>query len=171
MILAVDVGYKERGARAAGLLFNRWDSAVPARELRVDIAQVAEYVPGQFYLRELPCILELLARLDADPQCVVIDGYVCLGEEERPGLGHHLWTSLGCRIPVIGVAKTYFHGTPVQSELYRGGSLRPLYITSAGIPLDEARDRILTMHGTHRVPSILKMVDALSRAARTGRDA
>jgi deoxyribonuclease V len=163
VILAVDVGYNERAAQAAGVLFNRWDSEAPAREVKVEIGQVAEYVPGQFYLRELPCILELLARLDAEPDCIVIDGYVGLGEEQRPGLGHHLWISLGCRIPVIGVAKTYFHGTPAQSELYRGASARPLYVTSAGMPLDEAKGHIINMHGAYRVPTLLKAVDALSR--------
>jgi deoxyribonuclease V len=165
VILAVDVGYNARGAQAAGVLFERWDSEAPAREVKAGIGPVAEYVPGQFYRRELPCILELLARLDADPECIVIDGYVRLGAEQGPGLGHRLWTSLGCRIPVIGVAKTYFHGTPAESELYRGASARPLYITSAGMPLDQAKDRILSMHGAHRVPTLLKAVDALSRSA------
>jgi deoxyribonuclease V len=163
VILAIDVGYNECGAQAAGVLFTHWSSEVPASQLKVEIGQVAEYVPGQFYLRELPCILELLDCLDVDPECIVIDGYVQLGEEQRAGLGQYLWTALGCRIPVIGVAKTYFHGTPAQSQLYRGASARPLYITAAGMPLDQARECILNMHGAHRVPTLLKAVDVLSR--------
>ena len=49
--------------------------------------------PGQFYKRELPCILELLKQVNPLPNYIVIDGYVYLGGDEKPGLGKHRITS------------------------------------------------------------------------------
>ena len=163
MILAVDVGYFERGARAAGLLFQSWDSEAAHKEIVVDIPQVEDYVPGQFFRRELPCIEMVLASVCEPLLCVVIDGYVSLGDPPVPGLGAHLWERLGCTTPVIGVAKTVFAGTPEISKLYRGASAKPLFITAAGIPINEAKRHILSMKGKYRLPELLKAVDQLSR--------
>ena len=41
-------------------------------------------------------------------------------------------------------------------ELRRDGSDRPLYVTSAGVPIAQAVHYIAAMHGPHRFPSILK---------------
>ncbi len=40
-----------------------------------------------FYLRELPWIQAVLAKLDDPPEVIVVDGYVWLDEQESPGLG------------------------------------------------------------------------------------
>jgi deoxyribonuclease V len=55
MILAIDVHYHNTRATAAGVIFPFWESEIPIEELFVEIESVAEYLPGQFYLRELPC--------------------------------------------------------------------------------------------------------------------
>ena len=47
------------------------------------LANVADYVPGQFYKRELPGIL---SRLTAPPQVIVVDGYVYLGRSRDVAL-------------------------------------------------------------------------------------
>jgi Deoxyinosine 3''endonuclease (endonuclease V) len=59
MILAADVQYGDTGAQAAGVLFTDWPAAAPERTLLVHLPEVAEYVPGEFYRRELPCLLRL----------------------------------------------------------------------------------------------------------------
>jgi deoxyribonuclease V len=164
MILAVDVQYRATDATVAGVLFAQWDDPQPAARHALICADIAEYVPGEFYRRELPCIHRLLDALDGvEPTCVVIDGYVYLGEEQRPGLGAHLWESLDRRIPVIGVAKSRFAGTPEQAELCRGDSRRPLFVTAAGMALADARAAIARMSGAHRLPELLKLVDRLAR--------
>lgn len=81
---------------------------------------------------------------------------------DRPGLGRHLFEILGHRIPVIGVAKSRFADAP-GIEILRGGSRRPLYVTSAGIDPRGASEKIRTMHGSHRIPTLLKRVDLLAR--------
>jgi deoxyribonuclease V len=68
---------------------------------------------------------------------------------------------------VIGVAKTAFrtaiHAIPVR----RGTATRPLYVTTAGIPLSRAATLVKGMAGAHRLPDALRRVDALARG-RTG---
>ena len=75
----------------------------------------------------------------------------------------YLWQSLTTKIPVIGVAKNYFKDTPKACEILRGQSLKPLYITTIGIDLEQAKQYILEMSGQHRIPTLLKLVDQKSR--------
>jgi deoxyribonuclease V len=91
----------------------------------------------------------------------VIDGYVSLGT--GPGLGQHLFEALGGEIAIIGVAKSKFAGSS-GTEILRGRSRRPLYITSVGIERRAACERIRSMHGPHRIPTLLKQVDQVARA-------
>lgn len=165
MILAADVSYSGNTATAAGVLFSAWDSDAAARTFVARIENVAAYAPGEFYLRELPCIAKLLEQIDAPLDCIVIDGYVTLGKTESPGLGWKLWEFLGRTTPVIGVAKSEFRGTPEKTRLYRGRSARPLFVTAAGMPLAEAKARIAQMCGRHRIPDMLKTADRLPRHA------
>ena len=163
MILATDVHYTGTGATAAGVLFDDWPAARPARCVASRIAQVADYAPGLFYQRELPCLLALLREHDLRPGCIVVDGYVYLDGRQRPGLGKHLFDALGGTVPVVGVAKSAFAGIGPGHEVRRGGSERPLYVTCAGMSLDTAKACVASMHGGHRMPTLLRAVDQLSR--------
>jgi len=78
------------------------------------------------------------------PDEIVIDGYVMLGDS--PGLGQHLFKYLDSKISVVGVAKSKFKGS-FGTEVFRGKSTRPLYITSAGIDQQKAAEKIRIMHG------------------------
>jgi deoxyribonuclease V len=164
MIFVVDVDYREKEALAAGILFDKWEDCEPTRQLTLQIDRVADYEPGQFYKRELPCILSLLEKLEVRPQYIIVDGYVCLGAAKKAGLGQHLYNALGGEIAVIGVAKSRFQDTPEATEICRGSSQRPLYVTAAGIDLTEAKNAIARMCGANRIPVMLKMVDRLSRS-------
>ena len=75
---------------------------------RKRIANVAGYIPGSFYKRELPCILSLLSDINETVDTIIVDGYVSLGS--RPGLGQHIKDEIEPRVAVIGVAKNYFKG-------------------------------------------------------------
>jgi deoxyribonuclease V len=163
MILAVDTGYRENLALTAGIVFSDWGSDRPDVRLQQITTVASDYEPGQFYRRELPCILELVALLEGLPEYIVIDGYVTLGEDNRPGLGMKLWEALDQKPAVIGVAKTRFHGTPAATELLRGTSKAPLYVTSAGLPTELAKQFIASMAGSYRIPTLLKQVDSDSR--------
>jgi deoxyribonuclease V len=163
MILAVDVGYEGQGAHAAGVLFDTWECSESRRQIVLDIPIVEEYVPGSFYRRELPCIEKVLAAVHEKLECIIVDGYVSLGEPPVAGLGWHLWEILSRATPVIGVAKSAFVGTPASARVCRGASSRPLFVTSAGMSPDDAKARVVSMHGKYRMPELLKLVDRLSR--------
>jgi deoxyribonuclease V len=167
MIACVDVDYREAFAVAACVCFQAWSDDTPASESTVEIRDVAPYQSGQFYRRELPCILAVLKSLPELPQVVIIDGYVWLGAQQ-PGLGAHLYEALGRQAAVIGVAKTRFlQAEPVELVL-RGRSRSPLYVTAAGTDVVEAARHIRTMHGLYRMPTLLKRVDQLSRGKACG---
>jgi deoxyribonuclease V len=60
MILAVDVFYHGSKGNIGGVLFENWNAEKPAIQLTAKIENIAEYEPGSFYKRELPCILKLI---------------------------------------------------------------------------------------------------------------
>lgn len=163
MILAVDVDYHpDNTATIAGVLFKDWEDESPTETIVTQLADILPYEPGQFYKRELPCILHLLAQISVPIRCIVVDGYVQLSEG-RKGLGLYLYDALEQKIPVIGVAKNAFTKITSDTYLYRGASKKPLYISAAGIDLSVAKNNIAKMHGAYRFPTLLKKVDHLCR--------
>jgi deoxyribonuclease V len=161
MLACVDVDYRLRGAVAACLVFEDWNAANSVVEFVEAIAQVEPYQPGEFYRRELPCLLSVLAAVREPVETIVIDGYVWLAEQ-KPGLGGHLYEALERRFPVVGVAKTRFAGATAES-VYRGGSRRPLYVSAVGLDPQTAAGYIQGMHGAYRLPTLLRRVDQLCR--------
>jgi deoxyribonuclease V len=105
----------------------------------------------------------------APASTVIIDGYVWLGAG-RPGLGAHLYQALGQRTAVVGVAKRRFHGAGDAVPILRGTSQVPLFVTAVGIDLAGAAEGVRRMHGAHRIPTLLKRVDRLSREGRGAHD-
>jgi deoxyribonuclease V len=162
-ILAVDVAYEQDKAVVAGVLFQDWEDAVPQQEFTLRCPPAEAYEPGKFYRRELPCVLSLLHQLHTGVDIIIIDGFVYLGEEHKPGLGCYLYESLDRQVAVVGVAKSAFKETPDSTALQRGSSQRPLYVTAIGIAEEIARQGILRMHGKDRLPALLKHVDQLCR--------
>jgi deoxyribonuclease V len=163
MHVALDVGYHNQGALAACVGFLNWTDAEATLNVTEQIPQVEEYVPGQFYQRELPCLLAVLKKLDDTPETIIIDGQVHLDDTAKPGLGMYLFKALNQQVPVIGVAKSSFRGLTKAIEVYRGESERPLFVTAAGMSYRDAADRIQQMHGDYRLPTLLKLVDQLSK--------
>jgi deoxyribonuclease V len=163
LIACVDVDYRDAAAVAAGVWFRGWTASDAEAEAVVTFGEPAPYQPGEFYRRELPCLLEVLARGPA-ADVVVVDGYVWLGPG-RPGLGAHLHAVLDGLVIVVGVAKTPFAGAAEAVPVYRGVSRSPLYVTAAGVSAAEAAGWVAGMHGNYRLPTMMKRADQLARAA------
>jgi deoxyribonuclease V len=158
---AVDVHYSAMGGAWAALVVTADRRFTYVVEERVYwSADAAPYQPGSFFLRELPAIEAVLASAEA-LDLVVVDGYVDLDPSARPGLGAHLYKRI--QIPVIGVAKKAFRTATHAAVVHRGGSQRPLYVTAAGLAVDEAATIVTEMAGAYRMPDALRRVDALAR--------
>jgi len=168
MIIAVDVYYEEKQAKSVGVIFHNWEDSKPHDVIVSYTENPQEYEPGSFYKRELPCIQELLNQTDLTKiHTIVVDGYVYLDHEKKPGLGHYVYTSLSAEIPVIGVAKNAFHQNEAYvKKIYRGNSSKPLYITSVGVELAAAAEHIQSMHGEYRFPHLLKLLDQQTKQGR-----
>jgi deoxyribonuclease V len=164
MIAAVDVYYRGNTAKVAAVLF-QWGGEAVNKEFSKKIFVDSEYVPGKFYMRELPCILSILKFIEmAEVNTLIVDGYVFIDNSFSYGLGAHLWEALDKKIPVIGVAKKkYYNNENTVVEIKRGESKNPLYISSAGIENTVAADYILKMKGSFRIPGILKYLDSLTK--------
>lgn len=164
MILAIDVHYRIEEAKAVGILFN-WDSIFPIKVVNLTVKDIKAYVPGEFYRRELPCLIEIINNIDTNNiEAIIVDGHIFIDNELNFGLGGKLWQALNEKIPVIGVAKTsFFQNKETVVEIYRGKSDKPLYVSSIGIDVNFAASKVKGMAGEFRIPSLLKELDVLTK--------
>ncbi len=163
---AVDVHYPPTGgARAACVVTADPRFGEVVAEHVVSLAEVAPYRPGEFFVRELPALRAVLAHA-GQLDLLVVDGYVDLDPDGRPGLGAHAHAEFD--VAVVGVAKTAFRGAVHAIPVCRGQASRPLYVTAAGLPRTEAADLVKHMAGRYRLPDALRRVDALARSVPAG---
>lgn len=165
MILAFDTYYFENKAKTICVEFCNWTDEKCYKIYSEILENIQEYVSGEFYKRELPCILSLLEKIDLTKvETIIVDGYVYLDDEKKYGLGGYLYEKLGGEIPIIGVAKTNFATIETNKKsVFRGESTKPLFITAIGIDIDEAVEKIKHMHGEFRMPTLLKEMDRLTK--------
>lgn len=163
MLACLDVHYSDSFVRAAAVVFENWSSTAPRRVYSVDMQGAERYESGKFYRRELQPLLNLIQIIEEPIQLYIIDAYCYLSDERLPGLGVYLYKALNRKIPVVGVAKNKFKQTDIAEEVYRGGSEKPLFVTSVGISPKEAARDIAVMAGDFRIPDLLKLVDRKAR--------
>ena len=164
MKAALDVHYENDRAFAACILFEKWQDSLPLEIIRTDVPAAKPYQAGRFYLRELPCLLAVLQQAGQDFETILIDGFVHLQPEVGKGLGMHLYESLDYPAAVIGIAKRQLKVAEQFLPILRGRSKRPLYISAIGCSLDHAARSVASMHGPHRIPTLLKLVDQCARS-------
>ena len=159
MILAFDTFYFENKAKTVCLKFDYTEKNLTTYSEIIENCN--EYIPGEFYRRELPCIISLLKQINTkDVNLIIVDGFVYLDDNFKMGLGAHLFKSLQNKIPIIGVAKTNFATIEeLKISVFRGKSKKPLYVSSIGIGLKEAAKMIEDMDGEYRIPNLLKTLD------------
>ncbi|AWI05521.1 endonuclease V [Clostridium drakei] len=159
-----DVYYYENYAKASCVVFQKDEEERILAEYNILSDEINEYIPGQFYKRELPCILKLLEEVKENLDFIIVDSFVWLNDSKK-GLGGYLYEALNYKTPVIGVAKTFFKDSTNYSEVYRGNSNKPLYVSAANLDLNYAAQFIKELNGEYRMPQMLKRVDQLSRDA------
>ena len=161
MKLIIDVAYQNNEAKVVGGFFEDWSDDVMLKQSSKIVENVQDYVSGEFYKRELPCILEFLKDVPLDEiELLIINGFIYLDDERKYGLGAYLYDSLDKKIPIIGAAKSRFYSnTKYVEEVFRGESKKPLYVSAIGIELPEAALLIANMYGKYRLPNLIKEVD------------
>lgn len=160
MIGVFDVDYADEISVVGCVVIEDFADAEPAREWVVQGGPVGPYVPGEFYRRELGPLIRAVNSA-GDLSVCVIDAYVDLGKDATPGLGRILYEQTG--VPVIGVAKSRYPGTPTELEVLRGASRRPLFVSAAGLDPEYARGCVQRMAGPGRVPAMMRRADRLAR--------
>ena len=165
MIHAFDTYYQKNKAKTAAISFESWTDSKPKNSYSEITEIESEYVSGEFYRRELPCIISLMKQMPfRESDIIVVDGFVILDNERHLGLGGYLYHELNEKFPVIGVAKRPFSKLDIlKKEVFRGESKNPLYVTALGIDLEKAASHISEMHGDYRMPTLLRILDQLSR--------
>lgn len=163
MIAALDVQYTDTTAHSAAVVFENWQSNLATAVYTAELSPIAEYKPGSFFERELQPLLKVYFKIQEPIDFAVIDGYCHLSHDNSPGLGVHFLNALSAPKTIIGVAKNRYRDSTHASELLRGTSLRPLFVTSIGMDYTEAAKLVGSMTGPFRVPEMLKLVDQLAR--------
>jgi hypothetical protein len=110
----------------------------------------------------------LLLALAPEPACGARDGdgagaHACRRPDRRPagqGAGERASRDAEFGILVTAVAKSRFQAVPVV----RGSSVRPLFVTAAGMPAADAADLVWHTAGRYRSPNALRRADTLARA-------
>ncbi len=185
-IAGVDVGLGRFGktARAAAVMLDARDLRVVARVV-VEQPVALPYIPGLLSFRELPALLEALARLPRVPDLVLCDGQG-IAHPRRFGIAAHLGVATG--LVSIGVAKSILIGghdalaaekgsraalriddeivgTAVRSRV---GS-RPLIVSPGHrVGIDAAADQVMALVTRYRLPEPTRLADRLSKGDRTG---
>ncbi|WP_255412571.1 endonuclease V [Aquimarina aquimarini] len=165
MILAFDTYYFDNKAKTVCISFSSWADTQPIEIYSEIIEEIADYEPGAFYKRELPCIISLLKKINLKKiDLIIVDSFVFLDDFDKPGLGAYLFESLKSKTPIIGVAKSGFYKNIKNvRHLLRGESKKPLYISAIGIDLDTAYHHIQSMHGNYRNPTLLQLLDTKTK--------
>ena len=162
MLAAIDVAYLRDVGIASVMTFTAWTDAAPTEEKIVRVPKCLKYTPGNFYKRELPVVLAAL-RAIGPVDTIILDGFVRLDDAGQKGVGAYLFDELKGRTPIVGVSKAVFGGPGV--EVLRGESKRPLRVTACGMPDEMAAKLVTVMHGTSRVPTLLKRCETAARKA------
>ncbi|MDP8221899.1 MAG: deoxyribonuclease V [Candidatus Lernaella stagnicola] len=117
-VCGVDVSYDKTDDNffAAVVVMNPRDFAVI--ETRTAMARSPfPYVPGLLSFRELPVVIEALAKLQTTPDLLACDGHG-LAHPRRFGLACHLGVLFDCA--TIGLAKSRLVGTHEEPGLEKG---------------------------------------------------
>ena len=178
LIGGVDVAYASKGeaVAAAAILDFKSLNLIEYKLARCEVR--FPYVPTLLSFREAPPIFKVLAKLEAKPDVVLVDGqgvahpYGC-------GLASHVGVILD--IPTIGVAKKLLcgevqefrgnqasimlHGREIGKAILVAEKMRPIYVSVGhGVSLEEAVKIVLrSIKPGRRIPEPVRIAHLLSK--------
>ncbi len=182
-VAGLDVAYHDDGTRLAAAAVVLDATTLAVVDMAVTLGRPAfDYVPGLFAFREVPALLEALARLTVRPDVLVCDGHG-VAHPRRFGLACHLGVVTG--MPTFGVGKTPLVGEwdgpgaarGARAPLVHGGAevgavvrtrsgVKPVFVSVGhGIGLANAVALTLALTPRYRLPETTRAAD---RACREG---
>ncbi|MBI2384117.1 MAG: deoxyribonuclease V [Gammaproteobacteria bacterium] len=179
-IAGVDVGFEDEGRTTRAAV-----AVLDARSLELVDCAIARrptrfpYVPGLLSFREIPAILDALARLRTAPDLLLCDGQG-IAHPRRLGIASHLGLVVG--LPSIGVGKTRLCGTHgrvperkgawtplrdgeeiIGAVLRTRAGVKPLYVSIGHrIGLDTAIEQVLRATTRYRLPETTRWAHRLA---------
>ncbi len=181
LIAGVDVSYAKDDTVVAGAVVVLDATSLAVVDSATAVRPVEfPYLPGLLAFREIPALLDALAKLATTPDAVVCDGYG-LAHPRRFGLACHLGVLTD--LPTFGVAKTAFIGEYEQPGPERGDreplvdagetvgcvlrtqrGVKPVFVsTGHRISLDAATELTRSLAPRYRLPETTRQADQLSR--------
>jgi deoxyribonuclease V len=179
-VAGVDVGFEDQGqiSQAAIAILSFPDLQLVETQM-ASMPTTFPYIPGFLSFREIPVILEALAKIKTIPDLILCDGQG-LAHPRRFGLACHLGVILD--LPTIGVAKTKFIGDHEVLGLEKGSfqplidqgeaigvvlrsrtKVKPLYISIGHkISLPTAIKLVLQCTPKYRLPETTRIADRLA---------
>lgn len=168
--LCLDTFYNETTGKAftVGMVFDL-SSPDPLEVITSESNTESAYIPGEFYKRELPPILNLLEsygweKLVETVDLIIVDGFYDLWDN-KPGLGHRLHDWLiqekGIDLEIMGVAKSKpKDGETFATKVIRGQhhTTNPLW-TNGSNPSRDYGKLLYDLPGEYRLPDILTKLD------------
>ena len=179
-VAGVDLGFENDGtiSRGAIAIFSFPDLKVVETQI-ASIPTTFPYIPGFLSFREIPVILEVLKKVQINPDLILCDGQG-LAHPRRFGLACHLGVILD--IPTIGVAKSRFIGEYKEVGIEKGSyqplidkgetigvvlrsrtNVNPIYVSIGHkISLPTAIDYVLKCTPKYRLPETTRVADKLA---------
>jgi deoxyribonuclease V len=179
-VAGVDVGFKDNYTitKAAVAVLSFPDLTLQESTFAL-MPTTFPYIPGFLSFREIPGILQALAKLTLTPDLIMCDGQG-LAHPRRFGLACHLGVLLN--LPTIGVAKSLLVGkhdelppnkgnwTPlidkdeiIGAVVRSRSNVKPLYVSIGHrISLETAIDYVLKSTSKYRLPETIRLADYLA---------
>ncbi|MFW6379783.1 MAG: deoxyribonuclease V [Halorhodospira sp.] len=179
-VAGVDVGFRDRGATACAAIARYSYPGLALLEARQACRPVEmPYRPGLLSFRELPAVLDALARLEEPADLLLCDGQG-VAHPRRLGIAAHLGVLLDW--PSVGVAKSRLIGEHAPLDETRGARVplldgeerigtvlrtrtrvRPVYVSPGHrLDYDAATEWALACCTRYRLPEPIRTADRLA---------
>jgi deoxyribonuclease V len=143
------------------------------------------YVPGLLSFREVPPILEAMARLERPVELIFVDGHG-QAHPRRMGIASHL--GLWLETPTIGIGKSRLCGRFVEPETEKGAwtdlldrgevvgrvlrsrpGVKPVFVSVGyGMPLEDCVTWTLRVTTKYRLPEPIRQAHRLAALGKSG---